>query len=270
MIKRDYHIHTNLCDGKDTPEEMVLSAIEKGFETIGFSGHTPLMNEYWCMSKENLAIYKNEITRLKEKYKDKIEILLGIEQDYYSEKDLDFEYDYIIGSVHGIKVSDGFVFMDETASSLKKGIEKHFSGDPLLLAEKYFELVADIKNKTNADIVGHFDLLLKFQEDSPIFDTSNPRYIRAAKNSIDKLSEENVLFEVNTGAISRGYRTTPYPEVQILRYINEKGCDVILTSDCHNKNYLGFDFENTVNLIKECGFKRLAYLTNGKIEYINI
>ncbi len=270
MINRDYHIHTNLCDGKDSPEDMVLTAIEKGFATIGFSGHSPLGNEYWCMNKENLAIYKKEITRLKEKYKDKIEILLGIEQDYYSDSDSEFNFDYIIGSVHGVKVSDGFVFMDETASSLKKGIDKHFEGDPLLLAEEYFKLVADVKNKTGANIIGHFDLLLKFQEDSAIFDTSNPRYVKAAKSAIDKLAEENILFEVNTGAISRGYRTTPYPETQILRYINEKGCDVILTSDCHNKNFLGYDFENAVALINECGFNRIAYLTKGKIEYISI
>ncbi|MBE6737548.1 MAG: histidinol-phosphatase [Ruminococcus sp.] len=270
MIKRDYHIHTNLCDGKDSPEEIVLSAIEKGFSTIGFSGHSPLYSEYWCMTKENLAIYKKEITRLKEKYKDKIEILLGLEQDYYSEPLCKSDYDYVIGSVHGIKVSDGFVFMDDTVASLKQGIEKHFGGDSLLLAEEYYSLVADVKNKTDADIIGHFDLLLKFQEDEQLFDTGHPRYIKAAKRAIDKLAKENVLFEVNTGAISRGYRTTPYPEAQMLRYINEKGCDVILTSDCHNRNNLGFAFESTVNLIKECGFKRIAYLTNGKTEYISI
>lgn len=270
MIKRDYHIHTNLCDGKDTAEETVLAAIEKGFDTIGFSGHSPLADEYWCMSEENLATYKTEIARLKEKYKDKIEILLGIEQDYYSDTDSDFAYDYIIGSVHGIKVSDGFVFMDDTAQGLKKGIEKHFGGDPLLLAEEYFRLVSDVKNKTGADIIGHFDLLLKFQEDSPIFDTSHPRYIKAAKDAVDKLSLQNVLFEVNTGAISRGYRTSPYPDSDILRYICEKGCDVILTSDCHNKINLAYDFENTVKLLKNCGFKRIAYLTNSKTEYTDI
>ena len=269
MINRDYHIHTNLCDGKDTPKDMVLAAIDKGFATLGFSGHAPLGNEYWCMTQENFEVYKNEIKALKEEYKDKIEILCGIEQDYYSETETD-DFDYVIGSVHGLKVEGGFVFMDDTDDGLQKGIDKHFEGDPLLLAERYFETVADVKNKTGATIIGHFDLLLKFQEKTPIFDTAHPRYINAAKKAIDALSAENVLFEVNTGAMSRGYRTAPYPEKQMLMYIKEKGCDVILTSDCHNKDALGFGFEDALRLIKECGFTRLAYLTKDGIGYTDI
>lgn len=270
MIKRDYHIHTNLCDGKDTPEDIVLAAIDKGFDTIGFSGHSPLGSEYWCMSEENTTVYNSEIQRLKEKYNDKIEIFRGLEQDYYSETVNKEDYDYIIGSVHGLKVSGGFVFMDDTAGALLKGIDEHFCGDPLLLAEKYFETLSDVVNKTGADIVGHFDLLLKFQESNPLFDTNHPRYINAAKSAVDKLSLSGVLFEVNTGAMSRGYRSTPYPEKQILSYLKEKGCDVILTSDCHNKDYLGFAFSDAVTLLKDCGFARIAYLSKGQIKYKEI
>ncbi|MBQ1977838.1 MAG: histidinol-phosphatase [Ruminococcus sp.] len=268
MINRDYHVHTNLCDGKNSPEEVVLSAIEKGFDTLGFSGHSPLFSEYWCMTKENEMLYRKEISRLKEKYADKIEILCGIEQDYYSDKASG--YDYVIGSVHGIKVQDEMVFMDDTNDALRKGIDKHFGGDPLSLAERYFELVADVKTKTDADIIGHFDLLLKFNEKCPLFDTTHPRYISAAKKAIDILSEQNVLFEVNTGAMQRGYRTSPYPEKQILSYIKEKGCDVIITGDCHDCSALGFGFEEALKLIKECGFSRIAYLTKGKIKYTQI
>ena len=269
MINRDYHIHTNLCDGKDAPKDMVNAAVNKGFTTLGFSGHAPLGSEYWCMTPENFEVYKKEILSLKEEFKDKIEILCGIEQDYYSETETD-SFDYVIGSVHGLKVDDGFVFMDDTDDGLQKGINEHFEGDPLLLAERYFETVADVKNKTGADIIGHFDLLLKFQEKTPIFDTTHPRYVNAAKKAIDTLATQNVLFEVNTGAMSRGYRTAPYPEKQMLMYIKEKGCDVILTSDCHNKDFLGFGFEAALKLIKECSFTRLAYLTKDGVNYTDI
>lgn len=268
MINRDYHVHTTLCDGKNSPEEVVLSAIDKGFTTIGFSGHSPLYTEYWCMTEENEKVYKEKVKKLKEKYAGKIEILCGIEQDYYSEGTEG--YDYIIGSVHGIKVQGEMVYMDDTDDALRKGIDKHFGGDALNLAERYFELVSDIKNKTNADIIGHFDLLLKFNEKCPLFDTANPRYINAAKKAIDILSEQNVLFEVNTGAMQRGYRTTPYPEKQILSYIKEKGCDVIITGDCHDADYLGYGFNEALSLIKECGFERMAYLSEGKVLCTNI
>ena len=37
--KQNLHTHSTFDDGKNTIEETVLSAIEKGFDSIGFSGH---------------------------------------------------------------------------------------------------------------------------------------------------------------------------------------------------------------------------------------
>ena len=51
MIRTDLHVHTTYCDGKNTPEEVVLSAIEKGVERLGFSGHAyTSFDESYCMS----------------------------------------------------------------------------------------------------------------------------------------------------------------------------------------------------------------------------
>ena len=86
MILTDLHVHTNYCDGKNTPEEMVLAAIEKGMECIGFSVHSYTeFDTSFCIKSEKVADYKAEINGLKEKYKDKIRILCGTEMDYFSE-----------------------------------------------------------------------------------------------------------------------------------------------------------------------------------------
>lgn len=271
MINRDYHIHTSYCDGRDKPEEMIKAAIEKGFETIGFTGHSPLQNESWCMSQTGAKEYFEEIESLKEKYKGKIEILCALEQDYYSDKLPFYEsFDYVIGSVHCIETKDGLVSVDDTAQILKDAVDKHFGGDALSFAEKYFETASDVINKTKAQIVGHFDLLLKFNEKVPMFDTTHKRYIDARNRALEKLAKENVLFEVNTGAMSRGYRTTPYPEKATLKKLRELSADVILTSDCHNKTHLGYGFSEAYALLKECGFERIAYFSDGNIHFTEI
>ena len=73
MIKADYHIPTTFCDGKHTPEEVVLSALEKGFSAIGFSAHGYTEFDLsFCV--RDLEGYIKEITALKEKYKNDIEI----------------------------------------------------------------------------------------------------------------------------------------------------------------------------------------------------
>ena len=72
MILRDLHVHTTYCDGQNSPEEMVISAIDKGLECIGFSGHSyTFFDTRYCIKKEKIADYISEINALKEKYKDK-------------------------------------------------------------------------------------------------------------------------------------------------------------------------------------------------------
>ena len=94
------HTHTIFCDGKNTAEEMVLSAIENGFVSLGFSGHSFVYpDDGYTMKPEAEKAYIAEIRRLKEKYKDRIAIHLGLELDYYSHIDLT-PYEYWIGSVH--------------------------------------------------------------------------------------------------------------------------------------------------------------------------
>ena len=57
MLKTNYHTHSTFCDGKDTPEEMVKTAIEKGFDVIGFSGHGYVKDSSYAMTRENTEKY---------------------------------------------------------------------------------------------------------------------------------------------------------------------------------------------------------------------
>ena len=73
-IKSNFHTHTLLCDGINMPEEMVIAAVDKGFDTLGFSGHCyTTYDESYCMSRENTLKYKTEIARLQEKYRGQLE-----------------------------------------------------------------------------------------------------------------------------------------------------------------------------------------------------
>ena len=60
----NYHTHTKYCDGMDTPEELILEAIRLGCPEIGFSGHSHLPGETWCMTEEETLQYCSEIRRL--------------------------------------------------------------------------------------------------------------------------------------------------------------------------------------------------------------
>ncbi|MBQ4129387.1 MAG: histidinol-phosphatase [Ruminococcus sp.] len=249
MKKVDLHIHSTYSDGKNTPQEIVANAVKMGIDIIGFSDHsyTPFDLSY-CISKEDITKYKAEIISLKNEYKDKIDILLGIEQDYYSTEETN-DYEYIIGSVHYIKKDGDYIPIDESAKILIDAANKHFDGDIYSLIELYFETVCDVVCKTNCDIIGHIDLISKFNENNALFDEKDERYITAYKNACDKLISFNKLFEINTGAISRGYRTSPYPSSNIYEYLKSKGARFILSSDSHSKDNLCYKFNEYSNLI---------------------
>lgn len=260
----DFHTHSTFCDGKNTLEEMVLAAIDKGFSTLGFSGHsfTSIDLDY-CIKDEKA--YIDECRRLQEKYKDKIELLCGIERDFYADNQYP-DLDYIIGSVHYVRAGDQYIAVDLFDGQLE-AVNKHFGGDYLKFAESYFENVAKLPLVHKTDIIGHFDLIKIFNADGRLFDENCERYKKAAIKAVDELLKYDVLFEINTGAIFRGRRQEPYPSEFILRHIASKGGRVILNGDSHETNALAFRFTESLELAKKCGFKSIYTITkNGKKE----
>ena len=106
----DFHTHTTFSDGKNSPVEMIEMAISLGMPSIGISDHSYTRHaDGWCIESDaRTDEYISEIRRLKEVYKDRIEVLCGIEEDYYACDDLS-KFDYSIGSVHHV-FKDGHCF----------------------------------------------------------------------------------------------------------------------------------------------------------------
>lgn len=254
MILRDFHVHTTYCDGKDKAEDIVKTAINKGLKTLGFSGHsyTPMDTRY-CMSIEGTREYIKEINILKEKYVDKIEILCGIEHDYFSTINKD-DFDYSIGSVHFIFLNGKYYPIDCGQYDVLGIVKNLFNGNMMEFVKLYFSQVSNVIEKTNADIIGHLDLISKYNQRLNIFDEYSDEYREIWSKTIDALIPYNRPFEINTGAISRGYRDTAYPNNEMLKYIYEKGGKVILTSDCHKKENLAFEFDKYEKIAKDIGF----------------
>ena len=254
-----FHTHTYFCDGKNSPEEMVKEAISLGCPAIGFSGHsdTPFDAGY-CMDETRENNYRSEIIRLKEEYKDDISIFLGIEQDYHS-RPADSIYEYKIGSVHYVKKDGEYISIDNSPEILIDAVDRLYGGDIYALCEDYYKLVEDVYRKTHCQIVGHFDLITKFQEKHPLFDENNPRYKNAALWAINSLIEQGALLEMNTGAISRGWRTTPYPARFLLEEISKKKSKLILTSDCHSKEHILFKLDEAKLLCDEYNIETVQF-----------
>lgn len=240
----DFHVHTAFCDGKNTAEETVLAGIGLNMKKIGLVYHSYVpFDAESCIKYGGEKEFSDEIDRLREKYGGKIEILKGVEQDYFSDT-FDKNADYVIGSVHYIKSGGKYYSVDESRGLFEKTVKTVFDGDVYAFAEEYFKLVSSVADRTNADIIGHFDLISKFNGGGDLFDENNARYKNAAYKAIEKLIKCDCLFEINTGAISRGYRKTPYPNADFINKISSLGGKFILSSDAHSAENLCFGFDD--------------------------
>ena len=262
-MKANYHTHTTFCDGKNTPEQIVQAAIEKGMDAIGFSGHgyTEFDLRYCMKDTEG---YIREIKRLKEVYGNRIRIFLGVEEDaFWLQNRKDF--DYIIGSCHYLLVDGVYHPVDSSHAHFKRCLDL-FSYDAVRLAHAYYAPFCSYICRRKPDIVGHFDLVTKFDELETSLFLENPAYHAVAEQYLRAAAASGCLFEVNTGAISRGYRTAPYPCENLLHILKKNGNGLVLASDSHNADTLDYGFEEARRYLKELGFSHVYVLGSGGFE----
>ncbi len=263
------HTHSVLCDGKDTLTEMARAAFEAGAVSFGASGHsrTEVPWDQGCTLPEDLTDYRAELLRLREEYAGKMDVLLGIEQDSLSPQPVPEWADYWIGSVHNLRRPGGFASVDFSPEKLEEDCRTHFAGDFLAMAEAYFGDVAAMAAR-KPTILGHIDLITKFNEDGGFLDETVPRYRAAALGALHAADPEATLLEVNTGAMSRGYRSIPYPAVFLLEEWRRMGGRIILTADAHSAGTVAYGYHWAAELARAAGFDRSALLIfGGTVEY---
>jgi histidinol-phosphatase (PHP family) len=215
------------------------------------------------MSLESAPRYAAEVSAVKKEYLGKMEIFCGVEQDYYSIEP-NYKCDYRIGSVHYIKKDSEYVVVDGgSAEELVKRIEKYWNGDRMAMCEEYYEMVSRLPAVTKCEIIGHIDVITKLNELAGLFNTTDRRYIDAAYSAVDTLCKADMIFEINTGAMARGARTTPYPAPDILSRIREMGGRILFNSDCHDKSFLLYGREAAIAAAKNAGFSEYAVLEKG-------
>ena len=257
MLTQNLHTHSTFDDGQNTLEEMARAAHAAGLDSIGFSVHAPMPKPAcWTIEEHRLPDYFSEAMRVRERLLGTIDVFCGVEWDLYSAIPPK-GFDYVIGSVHHLPIDSSLPCVDNTAVETRHIIRDYYAGDADAMAEAYYRQYLALAQIKEVDIVGHFDLLTKFDEEMRLFDESSPRYLTAALSAIDVLIAAGKVFEINTGAISRGYRTAPYPSETLLRALHERGGKITISGDSHRVEDIAFGYVQAMQLARDCGFTEL-------------
>lgn len=254
MRYSNLHNHSDFSDGKHSLEENVRSAIEKNMLSLGFSDHSfTACDTSYCMKLEQYDEYLEKIARLKQEYRTEIPLYAGLELDYYSQADRS-AFDYLLASVHYI-IRDGVCYpIDHSPQQQLDCIRDAFHGSVLDMAKCYYDMLTEHVEKTRPAVVGHFDVITKFS----LMPEEDEKYQRIAAEALQEILKYCPYVEMNTGAISRGWRKVPYLNAQLLDVMKQNGGEVVLGSDSHHRDNLTFFFDECVEILKDNGIDHIS------------
>ena len=260
------HTHTTYSDGKGTVRENIESAIKKNMLSLGFSDHAyTACDESYCMMLADYDKYCTEIRTLAGEYKNKIPVFLGIEKDYFSNIE-DGMFDYVIASVHYITKNGVCYPLDCSVNDQIACRDNAFGGSMLDMAKHFYEMVAEQAAACKPDVIGHFDVIDKFS----ITPEESDEYIRITEEALTETLKHCRRFEINTGAIARGYRKVPYPAFHLLELLHKLGGEIVINSDSHHPDNLDFAFVEAAEIAKKAGFETHSVLTPNGFEKIKL
>ena len=267
----NYHSHTHYCDGKGEAELYVKSAIKNGLHAYGFSGHSPVPFESgWNMKYEQLAAYIKEINCLKEKYKDKIKVFLGMEIDYIKNLSGIRQYrhlnlDYTIGGVHFLGRFENGRFWDFDGGKpwFEKGLNELFEGDIKKLIAYYYQQVVDMAIDEEPDVIAHFDLIKKYNKGNYFFNENENWYKEIVFDALEKISKTNAIVELNTRGILKKLNEEFYPSNFILQHCYDLQVPICLSADTHHPDDVMALLPEAKELVKNIGFTGVYYFDDA-------
>jgi len=254
----DLHNHTPLCNhAVGEIDDYVEAAIKSGTKYFGFSDHAPMdFDPKYRMDFSNMSSYEKDVLDAKEKYKDKIEILLGYEVDYLKghmdERVLNADVDYLIGSVH---------FLEGWGFDNPEYIRRYKDQDIDEIWQKYFDTIEEMAKSKLFDIVGHLDLIKVFKF------MPNKDINEIAKAALEAIKKADMVLELNVA----GYRKPigeAYPSSSLLKQAYELGIPITFASDAHKPEQVSMYDDKVIKMAKEIGYTECALFKNRKREFI--
>lgn len=274
MIIADYHCHCYFSSDSDSkPEDMVKMAISRGLTKLCFTDHldylypSEIENDFIFNPKERQL----ELLRIKEMFKNEIEILIGVELGLRNEPDIksavkayyeniihEFSYDFIIGSTHVLEKKDPHYKEYWEGKSIKDGITDYFQS--IIDNSSYYSMY---------QVYGHLDYIIRYL---PV-EEKNYQYSDYADLidvALKSLINQGKGIECNSAGLKYQLGFA-HPKVEILKRYKELGGEILtIGSDAHKPEHLAYDFPMVKDMLKDIGYRYYTIFKDQKPEFIKL
>ncbi len=223
----NYHTHTYRCrHAQGYDEEYIVRAIAEGVKILGFADHAPYIYpngfvSYYKMSPEEAPEYISSLTALREKYRDKIEIHIGFEAEYYPalwSGTLAFWRE--LGGLEYIILGQHYTREEYPKEKALHAFDGFADTSPVT---EYVNTVIEAIKTRKFTYIAHPDVINYTGEDKDFFKSEAKRLVGAAV-------EYEVPLELNMLGLTFGRN---YPNPLFWEAASELSPRVILGSDAH-------------------------------------
>lgn len=269
MVKFDLHTHHDRCGhANGSIRDYIEAAIGEGLNVIGISDHTPYFSSkeeqpypHIAMGKSQFSEYVNEVLQLKKQFEGKIDVLLGIESDFFPEYIENYRpyfdrypFDYIIGSVHHV---DGVnIFQRGRWEGLSNQVK-------IKTKETYYNLIEQSARSGMFQILGHIDAMKGYY---PAFSSIQSE---AIEHTLKVIGQQDIAIEINTSGKTKDVGGW-YPSDEILDLARHYGVKVTFGSDAHDPSRVGDEFELVQVHLKKIGYKEWVYFKEKKRIHVGL
>jgi len=243
-MRANYHTHTWRCNhAKGTEREYVEAALNRGLELLGFSDHAPYPFPWYHLSwfrmrTDQLSGYVETVCSLRDEFRDRIEIRVGLEAEYYPA---------YFPELRAMLQDSGVEYLLLGPHYLENEIGAHYSGNVTAdenHLRQYCSQTMDAMQTGLFSCFAHPDLI-NFVGDERAWQKHIRQLCREAKNCA-------IPLEWNLLGVEKGRH---YPNLRFWEIAAEEGCSVILGCDTHDPAALPdtASEEKSLKLIRELG-----------------
>ena len=254
-LHSDTHMHSTYSDGSATIAEMAEAAFEKGFTTIAITDHVPLpFDTRYAMKMEQMAAYRKETARVKRAYEGRMAVKTGLEIEYIpGHKDwfasiASMDWDLTIASVHTLVAGTTPCLVNGNRAEFHTCLDKNFNQDIRSLCRAYYQALQEAVQTGWFDIVGHLDVLKKYNTKNRFFNETDVWYRELVEDTLDAVRDRKMKLEINMGAMAHPV-AVPYPSPWIVKKAQKKGIALVMGSDAHYPGAIGQDFDRIQDVL---------------------
>ncbi len=275
----DCHTHTQYSVDSDADIiKMIERAVELGLTAYAITDHCEANRFYGKEHYGDVKVYPyfdfgrdfeasvSAVTKLKEKYSDRIKLICGTElgqaeecpdvaQKVLSDKRLDF----VIGSLHQLPNTEDFALIDYSEMS---------DDEVKVLLDRYFDGIYELCKNPKFDVLGHLTYTLRYIEGEYGFKVNMEKYDEVIAESFRSLAQNGKGIEINTSGLRQKYGRA-FPEEKYVRLFKDMGGEIIsLGSDAHFVEHLGAHIGRGAEIAKSAGFDAIAYFIKREPVFI--